>query len=578
MVNNDVEQIGAILVKSGKLNPEDLEIAIMEHKKTGTRLGEVLVKMSFVSENDVQQALSKQLNIPFIRLGGIEIDKSILERVPAKLVTHYNIFPIEQKNGVLKIAMTDPLDLHTLDNVRMHLKLDIEPVISTSEDIKEAIQKYYGIGADTIEDLMDDKEKKGEIVDIEGIKTEDIEEMAEDASIIRFVNQIIAEAISDNATDIHVEPFEKDLRIRYRIDGLLYEAAIPPTIKQFQSSIISRIKVMSDLDIAERRLPQDGRIKIKMSDNEYDLRVSTIPTPYGESVGIRILNRDTSFIEMHNLGLDDDHLRIMFRLIQKPHGIILVTGPTGSGKSTTLYACLSTINKIDRKIITIEDPIEFRLSGVTQIQVQPKIGLTFAHCLRNILRHDPDIIMVGEIRDQETAQITIRTALTGHLVFSTLHTNDAPSAVTRLLDMGIEPFLVASSVESMIAQRLIRKICPKCRTEYAPLEDVIKRINVTNEPINNMKFYKGHGCEECRYTGYKGRTAIFEVVLMTEPLKRLVVERASSNRIKEEAIKEGMRNLRFDGWKKVKAGITTIDEVLRMTQEQDIEDLSHAYE
>ena len=578
MVNNDVEKIGAILVKSGKLNPEDLEIAIMEHKKTGTRLGEILVKMSFVSENDVQQALSKQLNIPFVRLGGIEIDKSILERVPAKLVTHYKIFPIEQKNGILKIAMTDPLDLHTLDNVRMHLKLDIEPVISTSEDIKEAIQKYYGIGADTIEDLMDDKEKKGEIVDIEGVKTEDIEEMAEDASIIRFVNQIIVEAVSDNATDIHVEPFEKDLRIRYRIDGLLYEAAIPPTIKQFQSSIISRIKIMSDLNIAERRLPQDGRIKIKMSDNEYDLRVSTIPTPYGESVGIRILNRDTSFIEMHNLGLDDDHLRIMFRLIQKPHGIILVTGPTGSGKSTTLYACLSTINKIDRKIITIEDPIEFRLSGVTQIQVQPKIGLTFAHCLRNILRHDPDIIMVGEIRDQETAQITIRTALTGHLVFSTLHTNDAPSAITRLLDMGIEPFLVASSVESMIAQRLIRKICPSCRTEYIPLEDVIKRINVTNEPINTMKFYKGRGCEECRYTGYKGRTAIFEVVLMTEPLKRLVVERASSNRIKEEAVKEGMRNLRFDGWKKVKAGITTIDEVLRMTQEQDIEDFSHVYE
>lgn len=566
MFNSEM-QLGQILVLEGKLDADDLELALREHHKTGERLGTILIKMGLVSEEDVLRALAQQLQLPFVRLSEVQIPKEVIEKIPAKIVSHYNLVPLEQTNGTLRVAVSDPLDVHTLDDLRLLLKMEVEPVVAPPKDIDEAIKRYYGIGADTVEELM--QEQGGETT-IEVDRTiEDIDEMAEDASIVRFVNQIIAEAISDRATDIHVEPFEQELRIRYRIDGMLYEAAIPPSIKRFQSAIISRIKIMADMNIAERRLPQDGKIKVRVQDKDFDLRVSTLPTPYGESISIRILSRDSDLISLDRLGLDEYHLKILRRMIKKPHGIIFVTGPTGSGKSTTLYAALTEINTVDKKILTVEDPIEYRIPGVTQVQVNPQIDLTFARVLRTMLRQDPDVIMVGETRDPETAQAAIRAALTGHLVFSTLHTNDAAGAVSRLLDMGIEPFLVASSVEGLIAQRLVRVLCPDCKVPYNPPPEVIARLRLNKLDTSEAQFMRPAGCEKCRYTGFRGRTAIYEIIKVTEDLKQMIVARRPSNEIKQQAIANGMRTIREDGWIKVRAGLTTIDEVLRVTMEDE---------
>ncbi len=566
MFNSEL-QLGQILVLEGKLDADDLELALREHHKSGERLGTILIKMGLVTEEDVLRALAQQLQLPFVRLSEVQIPKEVIEKIPAKIVSHYSLVPLEQSNGTLRVAVSDPLDVHTLDDLRLVLKMEIEPVVAPRKDIEEAIKRYYGIGADTVEELM---QEQGNETTIEVDRTiEDIDEMAEDASIVRFVNQIIAEAISDRATDIHVEPFEQELRIRYRIDGMLYEAAIPPSIKRFQSAIISRIKIMADMNIAERRLPQDGKIKVRVQDRDYDLRVSTLPTPYGESISIRILSRDSDLISLDRLGLDEYHLKILRRMIQKPHGIIFVTGPTGSGKSTTLYAALTEINTVDKKILTVEDPIEYRIPGVTQVQVNPQIDLTFARVLRTMLRQDPDVIMVGETRDPETAQAAIRAALTGHLVFSTLHTNDAAGAVSRLLDMGIEPFLVASSVEGLIAQRLVRVLCPDCKVSFTPSPEVLNRLRVNKLDTTDAKFMRPAGCEKCRYTGFRGRTAIYEIIKVTEDLKQMIVARRPSNEIKQAAIANGMRTIREDGWLKVRAGLTTIDEVLRVTMEDE---------
>lgn len=566
MMFNSEKQLGQLLVSRGKLEADALETALREHHKTGERLGTILSKLGFVSQEDVLSALAEQLQIPFVRLGEQQIRKEVIEKIPAKLVNHYNLVPLEQYNGTMRVAVSDPLDIHMLDDLRLMLKLEIEPVVATPKDIQDAIKRYYGIGAATMEELMEDKAE--ETIDVErGI--EDIDEMAEDASIVRFVNQVIGEAMSDRATDIHVEPLEHELRIRYRIDGMLYEAAIPPSIKRFQSAIISRIKIMADLNIAERRLPQDGKIKIKMADKEYDLRVSTVPTPYGESVSIRILSRDSELVALDRLGLDEHNVTILRSMIQKPHGILFVTGPTGSGKSTTLYASLSEINTVDKKILTVEDPIEYRIPGVTQVQVQEHIDLTFKHVLRSFLRQDPDVIMVGETRDAETAQTAIQAALTGHLVFSTLHTNDAAGAVTRLMDMGIEPFLIASSVEGLIAQRLVRVLCPHCKQQYEPTPEVLRRLMLNKLDVTGAIFMRPVGCEKCRYTGFRGRTAIYEIVRMSEELRAMIVDRQPANILKKQAISTGMRTIREDGWLKARAGVTTIDEVLRVTMEDE---------
>lgn len=561
------KQLGQLLVSNGKLDPDDLEIALREHKKTGDRIGAILIKMSMVSEEDVLRALAAQLQLQYVKLSELSIRKDVIEKIPAKLVNHYHLVPIEQHNGTIKVAVSDPLDIHMLDDLRLMLKMEVDPVVAVPKEIEDAIKRYYGIGAATVEELMEDR--GGETaIDVDR-NIEDMDDMAEDASIVRFVNQIIMEAMADRATDIHVEPLEHELRVRYRIDGLLYEAAIPPSIKRFQSAIISRVKIMADLNIAERRLPQDGKIKIKTADKEYDLRVSTVPTPTGESISIRILSRDSELISLDRLGLDEHNAGLLRKMIQKPHGILFVTGPTGSGKSTTLYAALSEINTVDKKILTVEDPIEYRIAGVTQVQVQEQIDLTFKHVLRAFLRQDPDVIMVGETRDPETAQTAIQAALTGHLVFSTLHTNDAAGAVSRLLDMGIEPFLIASSVEGLLAQRLVRVLCVECKQQFQPTPEVLHRLSLSRLDTTGAIFMKPTGCERCRYTGFRGRTAIYEIIKVDEELKRLVVDRQPSNILKKAAIAAGMRTIREDGWIKVRSGVTTIDEVLRVTMEDE---------
>jgi len=573
MMFTQEQQLGQVLISQGKLDPDDLEQAVREHNKTGDRLAEVIVRMGLGSEEDVQRALAEQLQMPFVKISERQIAKDVLEKIPAKLVNHYNLVPLEQNNGTLRVAVVDPLNIHMLDDLRFLLKLDIEPSVSTKKEIDDAIKRYYGIGAATVEGLMEDNRDDGNPVDAErGV--ENIDEMAEDASIVRFVNQIINEAMNDRATDIHVEPLEQELRVRYRIDGLLYEAAIPPSIKRFQSAIISRVKIMADLNIAERRLPQDGKIKIKAGEKEYDLRVSTVPTPYGESIAIRILSRESELVNLERLGLDSHNLALMSGMIEKPHGILFVTGPTGSGKSTTLYASLSTINKTDKKILTVEDPIEYRIPGVTQVQVQEHIDLTFKNVLRSFLRQDPDVIMVGETRDAETAQTAIQAALTGHMVFSTLHTNDACGAVSRLLDMGIEPFLIASSVEGLIAQRLVRVLCPHCKESYTPGEEVFNRLRQQRINVEGANFMRPVGCEKCRFTGFRGRTAIYEIVKITEALKALIVERRPANVLKKQAIADGLRTIREDGFIKVKAGVTTIDEVMRVTMEDEFNEVA----
>lgn len=563
------KKLGEMLVEGGAIDRDILDAALTEQGRNGGRLGEVLLRQGQVSEEVLFATLAEQLGIPFLEKDLFKLDPATAREIPARIVNMYGFVPLHrEESGALRIAISDPLNVHVLDELRLHLKCDVTPVFATTKDIRDATKKYYGIGADTMEGIVEDDEEAGDEFSLPQV--ENIEDLAEDASIVRFVNQIIMEAIDDRATDIHFEPLEDALRIRYRIDGLLYEATVPPQILRYQAAIISRLKIMADMNIAERRLPQDGKIQIRKADKEYDLRVSTIPTPNGESIVMRILSRDSEYVTLEKVGFDPHNSTILRSMIHKPHGIVLVTGPTGSGKSTTLYAALNEINKPDSKIITLEDPIEYRIPGVMQIQINEAINLSFARCLRTLLRQDPDVIMVGETRDQETAEITIRTALTGHLVFSTLHTNDAVSAVTRLLDMGIEPFLISSSVEGLLAQRLVRRLCPDCKKPYKPESNLLRQVNVTGDDPASIELYRANGCEKCRYTGYAGRTAIYEVVQITEDFRRAVVDRVPANELKKIAIENGMRPLRHDGWLKCKAGMTTIEEVLRVTMVDEI--------
>ncbi len=559
--------IGQMLIDENVITPEQLEVGLKEQKKTGKFICQTLVDLGYSTEEKIFAILSKQLGIPFIKIKDIKIDRFLIEKVPAKFASHYKLMPIELKGKTLTVVVTDPLNVQAIDDMKLLLGFEIHPVLGGEKDIMEAIKKYYGIGAETIERIMAETSHPEELR-LPAAATQDAEELVEDASIIKFVNQIIQQAYYDRATDIHIEPYEDEMRVRYRIDGILYEATIPPTIKYFQSAIVSRIKIMANLNIAERRLPQDGRIKIKVGDDVLDLRVSILPTPYGESVGIRLLTRKMLY-SLEDLGLSQFDLKILEEMIRKPHGIILVTGPTGSGKTTTLYACLSKINNKELKILTIEDPIEYHLKGITQMQVHPKIGLTFANGLRSMLRHDPDVMMVGEVRDMETAEITIRVALTGHLVFSTLHTNDAAGAVTRLLDMGVEPYLVASSVECLIAQRLIRLICPECKHPVKGKKEVLLELGINDVP-DDVVIYEGKGCEACKFTGYRGRTGIYEFLVMSDEIRQMVLNRASADQIKKSAVKLGMKILRQDGVDKVLRGLTTVSEIMRVTPQEEL--------
>jgi type II secretion system protein E len=570
MPTKDSILIGQILVDKGIITPEQLETGLKEQKKTGGFICATIAKLGFASEEKIFGVLSQQLNIPYIKLKDINIEPLIIQKVPAKFASHYKIIPVDFRDNILTISMADPLDIRTIDDLRLFLGLEVKSVLSSEQEIEEGIRKYYGIGAETLEKMLS-KEPSGKSLR-EGLESiEDLEVLAEDASIIKFVNQILSEAIKDRATDIHLEPFQDELRTRFRIDGVLYDINIPETIRYFHPAIVSRIKIMAHLNIAERRLPQDGRIKIKVENEELDLRVSIIPTAFGEAVHIRLLS-PTFFLNLERLGLLPEDLKIIEEAIQKPHGVIFVTGPTGAGKSTTLYACLARKNSSSVKIITIEDPIEYQLRGINQIQVNPIIGLDFAAGLRHMLRHDPDIMMLGEVRDYETAEIAIRAALTGHLLFSTLHTNDAAGAVTRLIDMGIEPFLVSSSLECLIAQRLIRLICPKCKVPIQHEDASYKQIkkDIPETDVQKIEIFQGRGCENCRFTGYLGRTGIYEVLTVTEPIRELILARASSQQIKQKAISQGMRTLRQDGLQKVFKGITTYSEVVRVTQQEEL--------
>ena len=560
--------IGQYLIDEGIITSEQLEAALKEQRVTGDLICTGIIKLGFAPEERVLTALTRHLNIPYVRLKNIDIEAGVIQRVPAKFSSHYKIIPIDFKENLLTVAMANPLDIRTLDDLRLLLGLEVKGVLASEAEIMETIRKYYGVGAETIERIISEKSE------LEEIKTsvdaaEDLEALAEDVSIVKFVNQLLSEAIKDRASDIHLEPFGDELRTRFRIDGVLYEINIPVTIKYFYPAIVSRVKIMSKLNIAERRLPQDGRFKVKINDEELDLRVSIIPSAFGEAVHIRILS-SKFFLELEKIGLLDEDLKIIEQVIKKPHGIIFVTGPTGSGKSTTLYASLARINSTAIEIVTIEDPIEYQLKGINQIQVAPKIGLDFASVLRHILRHDPDVLMVGEVRDYETAEIAIRSALTGHLVFSTLHTNDAAGAVTRLLDMGIEPFLVSSSIECLMAQRLVRMICPKCKVPVKNKAEILSQMKDINFDPDTAEIYEGKGCQECRFTGYRGRTGIYEILLVNEAIREMILTHSSSQQIKQKAVSLGMRTLRHDGLKKVLAGQTTLMEVMRVTQSEEI--------
>jgi len=557
-------KIGEFLVQRGLLNREQLERALKEGRISGELIGKTLLRMKLVTQEELLMALGEQLGIPYYpSLQQLDIPQEVIKAVSPKFIQHYKFMPVKLKGNVLTVAVSDPLAVWLLEDLKLHLGFDIERVLATQEEILAGIKRYYGVGADTVEEILtQEKTGKGKqsryetLEEIQDIG--DVGKTAEDASVIKLVNQILSESVNARATDIHLETFRDYVRVRYRIDGILYDMRVPEAIKHLHSAVVSRIKIISNLNVVEKRLPQDGRAIIKIQDRQVDLRISIIPSIYGENVVIRILPVQLLF-NLDDLGFFPEDLKKIETMMQKPHGIIFVTGPTGSGKTTTLYACLSKLNKEAVKIITIEDPIEYELGGVMQIQIKPEIGFTFANALRSILRHDPDIMMVGEVRDLETAELAIRTSLTGHLIFSTLHTNDAASGATRLLDIGIEPYLVASSVNAFISQRLVRVICPACKEE-------VKDKGALPEEFRDMKIYRGKGCELCKFIGYKGRTAIHEIFFVDEEIRSLILNKASASQIKAKALELGATTLKKAGLEKVRLGQTTPEELLRVVE------------
>jgi general secretion pathway protein E/type IV pilus assembly protein PilB len=529
-------------------------------------LAEQRIRLGTVAETEEQvlQWLAEEYGLGYTTLENVDPDRGLLSRFSPRILLKEELLPLREVDGVVEVAASRLFATPGLDSLRTGTDLKLRPVLAPSEALQREIKKHLGVGADTLNLL--EQEEGFQVVSDDRDDEGDLDKAAEDASIIRFVNQILGDAISLRASDIHVEPFEHELRIRYRIDGLLQETSVPAQIKRFQPAIVSRIKILSNLNIAEKRVPQDGRIKIRVKGSDVDIRVSVIPMLHGEAVVMRLLRQDAGVIGIEGLGMAERERELFSRVLEMPHGIALVTGPTGSGKTTTLYSALHQINDLVRKIITIEDPVEYQLKGINQIQVAEKAGLTFARGLRAILRHDPDVVLIGEIRDQETAQIAVQASLTGHMVFSTLHTNDAPGALTRLVDMGVEPYLVASSLEAVIAQRLVRVLCPHCREEDTSARVAALRERI--EPLRNATIYRGVGCKECRMTGYTGRRAIFELMTMSTPIRQILLRGGSSVEIKDMARSEGMRMLIEDGWRVVCEGITTPAEVLRVSKDE----------
>jgi len=563
-------KLGELLVQDKIITQSDLEAALKKQEENGASLGRILIEMGLASEWEMAAALGKQLNVPFITLSHYEIDPQILASIPVEIVKRYQIVPVDRTGDTLTVALADPSNIFLLDELRLLTKCNIVPVISFESDIKEAIERYYGEKEGRFDEML--KEISEEEVEAASDKpveeigsteesAEDLSIQADDAPVIQLVNMVISEAIKMRASDIHIEPMEKSLRVRYRIDGVLQEVTAPP--KKFQNAIISRVKILSEMNIAERRRPQDGRFKVRMSNKAVDFRVSICPTAFGEKVVIRILDRSSLLVNLTDLGFDSEVLKAFEAQIRLPWGMILVTGPTGSGKSTTLYSALNTINDPRKNIMTIEDPIEYQLRGINQVQVRPEIDLSFANALRSFLRQDPDIMLVGEIRDVETAEIAVKAALTGHLVLSTLHTNDAASSINRLTNMGVETFLVTASILCVLAQRLVRRVCEACKEEFHASEEVLAALGIQPDQAGTLRY--GRGCDRCYGTGYRGRVALYELMIVSDRIRAAIVENKTTAELKHMAIEEGMVSLRRAGIGKILAGVTTPEEVMGTT-------------
>jgi type IV pilus assembly protein PilB len=555
-------RIGDILIAAGAITDEQLKKGLQQQKQKGIQIGKALIQLGYTTQEKIMEALSEQLEIPTIYLNTYHIDKSLLALINENYARTKKVLPLFKLNNTLTVAMVDPLDVFTIDELSQKLSLEIETAVCTEEELNSACDLYYGTSG-KVDEVFEfiQKEREGK----ESQEAQEIitaETGADEAPIIRLVNLVFLQAIREKASDIHIEPEEDLLRIRFRIDGKLREMFVQP--KHLQYSIISRIKIMAEMNIAERRLPQDGRFQIRIDNHDVDIRAATIPTVHGENIVLRILDKSNLLVNLEDLGFSAKALKTFKEALNSPYGIILVTGPTGSGKTTTLYSALNSITTIEKNIVTVEDPVEYRLNYIRQSQVNIKIGMTFAAGLRSILRQDPDIIMVGEIRDSETAIVAVQAALTGHLVLSTLHTNDASGAVTRLIDMGIEPFLVSSSVSLVVAQRLVRRICTKCKTSYDAPDALVKELHL--QPGKAYSFYRGTGCRNCKDTGYRGRIAIFEALSVDDTIRRMVLEKNSSIEIRDYAIKKGMKTLRQDGILKAVNGLTTVEEVINSTQ------------
>lgn len=553
-----------LLKSAGIFSDEQLQrISVNRAANPGMGLAEAAVKFGGAKEADFLAAIGRAIGLDTVDLEHQQPNPDALTKLPASAVYQYNVLPFKTDGTSLTIVTSDPFDTAAADGLRLVAGCTIKTALAPREEVEKAVKKYYGVGADAIEKMIEDGRYSVD-EDIGAMTKIDVNEMGEEASIVKFVNQIIAEADRQGATDIHIEPQETELRIRYRIDGMLHKVDVPPQLNRLKSAIISRIKVMANLDIAEKRLPMDGRIGIRIAGQDIDIRVSTMPAAYGESISLRLLAKSGNFVKMDDLGFNERDYAVVNKIIHRPNGIFLVTGPTGSGKSTSLYSFLSEVNKIDVRIMTAEDPIEYHMAGINQVQMQSEIGMTFARALRAFLRQDPDIIMVGEIRDRETAEIAINASLTGHMVFSTLHTNDAAGAFPRLIDMGVEPFLIASAVAGVMGQRLCRRLCPQCRKEV-PLDMKYYTLDV---PPERDTVFEPAGCDSCTRTGYKGRRALFEVLEVDEDIEGAIVRRENATQIRNISLSKGMKTLREDGWAKVFAGVTSVKEVMRVTEEQ----------
>jgi type IV pilus assembly protein PilB len=559
-----IERLGDLLVREGLITREQLQKALEEQRATGMRLGYVLVKLGLVQEIEITKMLARQYRVPAVDLSRFEVDEKIIKLLPPDVAVKHHVLPLKREGRTLTVAMAEPTNLTVIEDLKFITRFDIFPVIAGEYTLRQAIERYYEQTDAQLETLLKDMEEDDEVEVVEEQDDDDAPtQVADDAPVVKLINGILTDAVKRGASDIHIEPFEKEIRVRYRIDGALLEVMKPPI--KLKAALTSRIKIMSSLNIAERRVPQDGRIKLKMGKRVIDFRVSTLPVIFGEKIVLRILDKGNLTLDLSKFGFEPKAEQDLMKAIMNPYGMVLVTGPTGSGKTTTLYSALSQVNTIEVNIMTAEDPVEYNIHGINQVLVRNEIGMTFAAALKAFLRQDPNIIMVGEIRDLETGGIAIKAALTGHLVLSTLHTNDAPSTITRMVDMGIEPFNVASAVNLIAAQRLVRRICKECKQEHEYTPEELTALGFTEEQASGLTFYKGEGCDTCSDTGYKGRAGLYEIMAMSPELRRLILKEASTEDLQNQAVKDGMLTLRMDGMVKVKKGVTTLEEVVKET-------------